>query len=335
MKVLVTGATGFIGGHLLPLLRERGASIRVLVVPGENSSGLADLGIEAVVGDVRCADSLRAAVQGVDFVFHLAGLLTACSRRQLHEINEEGTHNVARACASCPTPPVMVLISSLAAAGPALNGRPRTEVEPPRPISNYGRSKRAGELAAARWAGEIPLTVIRPPLVFGEGDIHSRWLFRPVARRGIHAVPGRHARRVSLIHVDDLCRALYLAAERGARVEKHDNGAMNGFYFLASEQDLDYGEFGHMIGAAVGRNRVRVLHAPRWLGYCAASAGELASRVFRRPTLFNIDKMREALAGNWTCSAARIERDLAFAVARPLSERLAQTARWYADHGLL
>jgi nucleoside-diphosphate-sugar epimerase len=307
-----------------------------MTVPGDDGAALRALGVEVVVGDVRSDEALSAAVAGVDAVFHLAGLLAARNRRQLLEINARGTNNVARACAKATTPPVMLLVSSLAAAGPALNGQPRTETDPPRPISNYGRSKRAGELAATRWAGRIPLTVVRPPMVFGQGDIHSRWLFKPIARPGIHAVPGREPRRVSLVHVDDLCQALYLAAERGERVEQDDDGATRGIYFLASEKDLDYGELGQMIGAAVGRNRVHVLHAPGWLGYCAASAGELASRALRRrPTLFNVDKIREALAGSWTCSAARIQRELGFSVARTLPERLAQTAQWYADHGLL
>ncbi|HET6882936.1 MAG TPA: NAD-dependent epimerase/dehydratase family protein [Pirellulales bacterium] len=335
MKVLVTGATGFIGGHLLPLLRDCGATIRAMIVPGEDDARLRTLGIEVMVGDVRSDESLQAAVEGVDAVFHLAGLLAARNLRQLLEINEVGTSKVAQACANRTTPPVLLLVSSLAAAGPAPKGGPRTETDPPRPVSNYGHSKRAGELAAMRWAGRIPLTVVRPPMVFGEGDLNSRWLFLPIARTGIHAVPGLQARSVSLIHVDDMCRALCLAAQRGERVEQDDDGTAKGVYFLASENDLDYGELGQMMGAAVGRSRVRVVHAPGWLGYCAASAGELASRVFRRPTLFNVDKMREALAGDWTCSPARSERELGFSVARTLPERFAQTAQWYIDRGLL
>src|SRR6185437_5029986 len=120
-------------------------------------------------------------------------------------------------------------------------------------------------------------------------------------------IPGMQPRRVSLIHVDDMCQALWLAAERGSRVgPTQGKQSSSGFYFLACEQDLDYGELGHMIGCAVGRRRVRVLRAPGWLGYCAASIGELVSRLRRRPSLFNVDKMREALAGSWTCSAGRI-----------------------------
>lgn len=127
-----------------------------------------------------------------------------------------------------------------------------------------------------------------------------------------------------------------MAAERGSRVGgAPDSDPGNGIYFLASEQDLDYGDLGQMIGSAVGRKRVRVLRAPGWLGYCAALMGEMVSRLSRRPSLFNVDKMREDLAGSWTCSASRIERELGFAVARPLAERLSQTAGWYASHGLL
>jgi dihydroflavonol-4-reductase len=336
MKALVTGASGFIGAHLLPLLAARDVRVRAMVQVGENVSALAKLDLEIVTGDVRDFASLKTAVDGVDVVFHLAGLLTARSERQFLDVNERGADNVARACAERSTPPVMLLVSSLAAAGPATEGRPRTELDPPRPVSKYGRSKRAGELAARRWAARVPLTIVRPPMVFGEGDVHSRWLFRPIARRGIHAVPGMRRRHVSLIHVDDMCLALCLAAEQGARVGhcKSEEPA-HGVYFLAAEQDLDYDELGRWIGSAVGRRRVRVVRAPGWLGYCAASAGEVVSRLSRRPTLFNLDKMREALAGSWTCSAARIQQDLGFAVGRPLDQRLLQTAQWYAGRGLL
>jgi nucleoside-diphosphate-sugar epimerase len=336
MKALVTGASGFIGPHLVPLLTGRDVNVRAMVQAGEDVSLLEGLDTEIVTGDVRDFASLAAAVQGVDVVFHLAGLLAARNQRQLLEINERGTDNMARACAERITPPAMLLVSSLAAAGPATNGRPRTELDPPRPVSNYGRSKRAGELAARRWAARVPLTIIRPPMVFGEGDRHSRWLFRPIARRGIHAVPGRQQRQISLIHVDDMCLGLCLAAERGARVDHcQTEEPARGVYFLAAEQDLDYGELGQRIGSAVGRRRVRVVRAPGWLGYCAASAGEVVSRISRRPTLFNVDKMREALAGSWTCSAARIRAELGFAVGRSLDERLLQTAQWYAGRGLL
>jgi nucleoside-diphosphate-sugar epimerase len=248
-------------------------------------------------------------------------------------VNGGGTRNVARACARQTTPPVLVFVSSLAAAGPAPNGHPRTERDPIEPVSNYGRSKRAGELAPADWSAELPLTIVRPPVVFGEGDMNTWLLFQPIARHGVHAIPGLTQRKVSLIHADDLAEALWLAAGKGRRVAADDGGA-EGFYFVAGDQDPRYDELGRLIGEALGRRRVFMVPTPDWMGRCAGACSDVVSRLRGRPAIFNLDKMREASAGSWICSAERIHKELGFRVARPLCDRLRQTAEWYASHGM-
>src|SRR5204863_5200709 len=113
-----------------------------------NVSMLEPLGAGFASGDVTCPETLPAAVEGADVVFHLAGLTRALSRRELFAVNEEGTRNLLSACAARADPPVVVLVSSLAAAGPSPLGRIRSEEDPSAPVSNYGRSKRAAEIVA-------------------------------------------------------------------------------------------------------------------------------------------------------------------------------------------
>ena len=292
------------------------------------------LGAEVVLGDVTRPDNLAAAVAGTDVVFHLAGLVKALHSDELFKVNGQGTRNVARACNDQTSPPVLVLVSSMAAAGPALNGHPRTESDPIEPVSNYGRSKRAGEVAAVEFSRNLPVTIVRPPVVFGEGDMNTWLLFQPIARHGVHAVPGLKPRKVSLVHADDLAEALWLAAGKGKRVDKEGDPA-EGCYFVAGDRDPQYDELGRLIGDAVGRRRVFIVRTPDWMGRCAGAASEVVSRLRGQAAIFNLDKMREASAGSWVCSSERIRHDLGFRVARPLTERLQQTADWYASQGLL
>lgn len=334
MKALVTGANGFIGEHLVRTLLKHGESVRAMVRREQAGESLKALGAEIVLGDVTHPETLAPAVADVDVVFHLAGLLKTLDREELFKVNESGARNIARACAEAASPPVLVLVSSLAAAGPALDGHARTEGDPAAPISNYGRSKRAGELAALEFADRVPLTIVRPPSVFGEGDMNTWPLFQSVARHGLYAAPGRKPRKLSLVHADDLAEALWLAAVKGKRARQYDQ-AGDGCYFVSSDQDPEHDELGRLIAEAVGRPRVRVLHAPDWLVRGAGAASELISHLRGRATIFNLDKMREASAGSWTCSSDRIRNELGFHVARPLPERIRQTAAWYKRHGLL
>ncbi len=332
-SALVTGATGFIGQHLTRRLLAEGVEVRCLVRSVARGEPLRGDGATLVPGDVVDDSTLRSAIGDVDTVFHLAGLTKATRTRSLWDVNEKGTRNVAAACAARPNPPAMVYVSSLAAAGPCIEGRPRTEREAATPVSNYGRSKYAGEIASAEFADETPITVVRPPIVLGPGDRDGFELFRTIARWRTHLVPGRGDEPYSVIHAEDLTSALIAAARRGKRLGSRD--PLAGVYFVAADEQVTYAKLGQMVSRAVGVSPVRIVRSPAATVWGVATANELIAQLTRKPRFLGLDKAREATAGGWACDDRLIRRDTGFTPARSLQDRIDETAAWYREKAWL
>lgn len=333
MKVLITGATGFIGRHLVWRLASMGDEITCLVRATSNRAPLDPYGVDYLVGDVTKPDTIMGKLDGFDVVYHVAGALGRQSLDDdwLFTVNRDGVAHVADACAACETPPVMVVVSSLAAAGPSVTGEPRTEGEPPQPVSAYGKSKLAGERAAIERADRVPVTIIRPPIVYGEGDEPSFELFK-LAAKGWHIVPSWRKPRFSMVHVADLVHVMVALAEHGGRVPATGGAPGDGIYFAADPEIITFAEFGRRIGAALD-TRVRVIALPKPLTHAVAAAAQLWGRIRRTPPILTIDKAREATAGDWICSGKKAVDELKLKLRVDLDTRLRQTAVWYTQAG--
>jgi len=338
-SVLVTGGSGFIGWHLVRALLARGEDVTCLVRKTSCLDRLRSLPVKLAHGDVTDYDSLSEAVAGKSVVYHLAAIGSALRWEDLFRINERGAENVVRQCAQESTPPVLIHVSSLAAGGPATAGRERIESDQSEPVSHYGRSKRAGELAVRRYADRVPTTIVRPSVVFGEGDRSCLPMFRMVYRFGIHLTPSYSKRRFSFLHADDLASLLMLAAEQGERVNPptaERNGCdPAGLYYASSGEHPLYHELGRIIGEAAGRERTCVVPVGPLCVWSVATAFDVAGRLRGRPAVFSLDKAREARAGHWVCSPQKAIAQLGYGAARPLAERIRQTMLWYLQEGWL
>jgi nucleoside-diphosphate-sugar epimerase len=315
VRYLVTGATGFIGRHLVRHLGELGHEVTALV--RTESAGLVDVqrrpgvrrspdaewlpGVRLVHGDLASGSGLLTAVQEAapDLVIHLAGVTKAVHPRTYYEINADGTRRLRSALAALPHPARLVYCSSLSASGP---GRGRHEDDPPAPVSAYGRSKLGGEQAV----GDLGV-VVRPPIVYGPGDREFLPRMVTAVRAGMLPVVGRPGpRHYSLIHVDDLCRALLTAAEHGA------DGAV---HHVSDGTEHRWEDIGAAVATALGRRPPRVVRVPGW----AATA---AARALGRGTTLTPDKVTEALHPAWTTAPGRLPFVARIALADGLREAL-------------
>ena len=338
-RVLVTGANGFVGTNLVQVLQGQGDKVTCLIRPGHRLAGFKALGVKVIVFEgFDDRKALRQAVQGQEIVYHVAGATKAIAVETLFAVNQRGTAAIAAACSELPNPPVFAHISSLAACGPSTEGRLRRETDPCEPVSDYGRSKLAGERVLRALSDRMPITIVRPAIVIGPADHDGLAMFRPIRRWGVHLTPSLGQHRYSIIHVSDLCSLTVRAAEGGRRIvadETDPATRARGCYFGASAEYPTWAELGGMIADALGRRHVRIVPVPMPGVWGVAATVHGVSRVLRHPLYLNLDKAREIAAGSWMCSPEAAADELGYVVETPLAERLRETASWYRRAGWL
>lgn len=316
MKALVTGATGFIGSHLAEKLLSCGYEVSCLVRNPANLRYIAGLPIRVIRGDCTQSDGLGSAVKGQDFVFHLAGLTKAKNAADFHTINAVGTRLIVDAVLrENPGIRRFVHLSSLAAAGPGRTNNPIDETAEPAPVSVYGESKLAGERIVREVQTRMPVTIIRPPVVYGPRDGDMLVLFRMV-KSGI--IPIWKKCFYSFIHVSDLVTATILAAEK-------EEG--EGEIFFVSDGTIYATDDILAAIAAVFGNKPRTLKVP---GFLMELIGILAERV-PGISIINSDKIRELRHTHWICSNEKARNRLHLRPEVTLEKGVRWTAEWYRN----
>jgi dihydroflavonol-4-reductase len=322
MRALVTGATGFVGSHLAEALRQRADDVTVLARSSTKAEPLTRLGARVMAGDLHDLPALQRAVQGQDVVYHVAGLVAARNEAEFLRANREGTENVVAAMEQAGVSR-LVLVSSLAAAGPAPKGAPLLGDEPPRPVTAYGRSKLAAEQAVRR--SRLSWSIVRPPIVYGPRDREVLKVFR-LARLRIAPVFGDGAQELVAVHAGDLAAALIAVASSAA--------ATGRTYTACHPEVFTSAEFGVAIAAAMGRS-VTTLRIPHSVGRAVLSVTEAAAKLARQPTILTTDKANEFFQPAWTGDPAPLTRDTGWQAGFDLKRGLAHTYRWYREAGWL
>ena len=315
---LITGATGFVGTHLVRRLASAGWQVRALVRATSDTRALQAAGVERVIGDLDAVDALARAADGADTVFHLAALTVARGEEPFVRANAQGTRNLVRGVLTAPgRPRRLVYLSSYAACGPARNGRPRAAHETPEPLTAYGRTTLQGEAAVreAEQAG-VETVILRAPPVYGPGDRALLPYFRLVKRR-LAPAPAGPELRTHMVYVEDLAAALARAAHAPA-----------GTYAVAEPVEHRWSAVVAAIGDALGTRPVRLPLPP-----AAVRAAGTVAGWFGGLGVFNKEKAEEMLAPAWLCDLTGLDALLPPGTATPLAAGIGRTARWYLEHG--
>ncbi|WP_298031243.1 NAD(P)-dependent oxidoreductase [uncultured Desulfovibrio sp.] len=343
-RVLVTGGTGFVGRHLLPRLLENGARVTCLTraasrtehLPGDVAVARADLGT---------GHGLAAALAGQDMIIHMAALLFGLGWQDYLRANAMAARVIVNTLAEVDAagqgsgqggPARFVLVSSLAASGPSNCPPGVADDVLPAPVSAYGWSKLLVEQILGRALGDR-LVTLRPPIIYGSGDRGLLPVFKGAARGFAVSSGAFREFPVSAVHARDMAQAVLLCCGAAARGVYHVNDG--GLY--------DMSRFCRIMGEALGRGKLRVLHLP--LPLMAVTAGlascggmlwarlarEFTGRAPVRAPNWNLDKYREARQTGWLCDASRIRRELGYEPRVSLAEGMAEAVEGYRREGWL
>lgn len=324
MRALVTGANGFLGSWLARRLVERGDRVRCLVRPGSDALALKELAVERVEGDVTRPETLAKATEGVEVVFHLAGIRRAPDRERFFAVNAEGTRNVCEAmvASGCRR---LVLCGSLAASGPSSPERPRREADPFAPEEWYGQSKAAAETIAFSYADRLEVTVARPARILGPGDRENLVFFKLV-KKGVRLRIGGGPRPLSLVDVDDVVELLLRMAER--------KEAVGEAFFAASPETTTLEALQDAVAEALGV-RPRTVHLPPSVLRGLSTVADVASQLTGRHLPLNRKLARQLLAPAWTCSTEKAERLLGYRPSTAIGDSIRRSTAWYQQRGWL
>jgi len=327
MRILLTGATGFVGSHILDSLRARGLAVRVLVRASSSRRYLQPhlQHLELCEGNLDNPAALDRALEGVTHVIHCAGTTRARNAAEFYAVNQQGTrHLVAAVNARREHIRRLLHISSLAVSHPATPAAPAREDDPPAPISEYGRSKLGAERAVVEEC-RVPYTLLRPPPVYGPRDDGFLALFQTVRR---HVVPrfcgGVGA--LSMVFARDLAEAVAICLDHPA--------AAGRTYFVACPEVVTVQAFCEEIARQLQVWTVPVCLPVRVLWpICALS--ELGCRLRGRPSLLNRQKYAELRAPGWVCDPGRLRAEIGYVAGTLLAEGIRQAIQWYRAAGWL
>lgn len=328
MRILLTGGSGFLGSHVAEQLDQRGADVRALVRPTSDTRFLERLAnVTLLPGALSDKASLLAATEGVDGVIHAAGLVKARRPADFRRTNEQGTANLLDAVKqSAPEIGRFVLVSSLAVMGPAEDGQPVPASASPNPVTHYGWSKHGAEQVARAEAGALPITIIRPPMIYGPRDRELLPFFKSV-QLGVLPLTGSVSSRLSAIYAADCAAACIDALEANV-----PSGAA---YFV---EDGHLETLGGLIGhieSALGRRAWLRVPVPRFLMYGAAIGSELYGRIGGRAVMLTRDKLNELLAPHWVCDSTQAQAALGWKPRISFEEGTRITGAWYRREGWL
>ena len=338
MKVLVTGASGFIGSHLVESLVSEGNDVISFVKNGGEISNLENVITKIVYGDLRDMDSIVEAVKGVDQVYHLAAipnLQGSMTRANYYDINVEGTRKVLDACISENVKQI-IYVSSLEAVGASSDGNPVNEETKPQPNNIYGESKLEAERIAKEYRNKykINIVIVRLPMVYGPRNyLHLRRFFKMV-NSGYYPLIGNGKVLIEFCYIKNAIQGLMLAAAVGKPGH---------IYFISDERSYEFKEVIDIIAQQLNV-KICYIRIPIFLANGVGLAIEILSKILKfypfifegtgRPafTRISVDWMTKSAL---FCDITKARDELGYTPACSLSDGIRENIEWYKKKGEL
>ena len=323
MKLLVTGATGFIGSHLCRALVDRGDQVIALVRSPNKAKDLPET-VEVLHGDLTIFAEPDRVLPEVDVVVHLAGIVAAPTEDLYEAINYAAVQHLAKCLENQNwTPKRLVFASSLAAAGPSPDDRCWTERDALKPVEPYGAAKARAETVVARTS--FPSTSFRPCIVLGPDDPATLTLYKS-ALRGVGLRVGSEAQRLSFVDVRDVVSAILAMSD--------DTRTGHFTYYVSNPTEIDVNLLWRGLGEALDR-RVWVVPMPKAVLRSVVPMATLGSKLLGVTNQLDLKQYKQMTAGAFVCSSAALTADLGWTAKYTLADALSHAANGYRRSGAL
>jgi nucleoside-diphosphate-sugar epimerase len=321
-RVLITGASGFVGYHLIEAALRHNLEVFIAIRKSSQIDHLKHFDIQYIYPDFNSIESLQKALQETkfDYIIHAAGTTKAPDQAAYNLVNATYTINLASAAHTTGVKKFL-FISSLAALGPAPNGvKEVTETQSPNPVTNYGKSKLQAEymLNTLSMAG-LPLTVLRPTAVYGPREKDIFIIFKTF-RQGLEPYIGSKPQQLSFVYGPDLAEAavqlLFVPANDTYNIS---DGKVYDRYALAN------------IAKRFFNKKTLKIHIPVFIVKIIATLSEKLAKKGSTPAL-NREKLAELTATNWACNIDKLKQAINYQPKYDLEKGLTESLAWYKEN---
>ncbi|MCL2485674.1 MAG: NAD-dependent epimerase/dehydratase family protein [Endomicrobia bacterium] len=319
MRVLLTGANGFVGSHIAEALVAANYQVTCIVRKTSDLKWLKGLSVSYIYGDLNDQNFLESAVKDIDSVIHCAGVVRAMNKEGYFKSNVENTGKLCKAVLkSNPALKKFIFISSQAAMGPSDSGNVRKVSDKENPVSDYGLSKLEAEKELKNLLnGKFPFTILRPAAVYGPRD-KDIFIFFNLVHKHLRPVT-IEKRQLQLVYVKDVAEAAVLSLENS----KTDNNT----YYLADETPYTWSDVSRIIANTMGRKTIPLL-LPDFVFKLAGVIAQSVSYLAKKPAVLNKQKIAEMLQERWTADNSLAKKDLPIEFAKlEIASKI--TYNWY------
>ncbi len=321
---IVTGANGFVGSHLVDYLLEKGEEVHCIIRKTSNTQFLDNKPVTLHRCGLMNQEDLEPILQKADYIYHIAGVISSKTSEGFYQGNVGTTKNILEASLDAPNLKRITVTSSLAAVGSTTVGNPLVESAPYKPINNYGKSKREQEELLHKYMDRLPITIIRPPAVYGPRD-SALYLFFNTVNNGLFSMAGFGKKTLSLVHARDLVHGIWLAATKEA--------GKGSTYFISSQQaEYDWPYIARLVKKAVNR-KVLSIRVPHAFIYLVGGVSQFLGKFKKKPPILTIEKAQEISQASWSCSPNKAVEELGYKEAFSLETGIPETIAWYKENG--